>query len=343
MRGGGRRIFLGMLAPAILACASTPQAVQFSGVPAAPSAETSSSWPHPPVVTLVEMQELDRSPVEVREAEAAGAGVTGAEKVVAFVPSFHESLKLKVKAVPARLDGFNNSPRKELAAYRVQGFFLDPDDYVVPTTAPRCVPLEHWRERHPSASPTVHATRCVLVMYAFWLNGVTLPKPLYDEERFLTDARYAYHLANFNILTHLVDHHDNRTGNFLVSEKDDDRRVYAIDNGTTFGAFFFNWFYPPTFAWRNVLVPALPRATVKRLRGLQRKDLDALAVVVQLEADDAGILRIVAPGAPFDPEVGARLRETTVQFGLTRDEIDDVWARIQGLLADVDAGRLTVF
>jgi hypothetical protein len=189
----------------------------------------------------------------------------------------------------------------------------------------------------------VDGTSCVLVTVAFWLKDVELPDPLYDEDRFLSDPRYAYHLANLNVLTYLIDHRDMRSGNALVSTNDDDRRVFSIDNGISFSPFWFNWFHPPVYAWRSLRVPALPRTTVERLRALRRGDLDRLAVVAQLEPDDAGILRIAAPGAPIDPEEGVRVRGTTVQFGLTDDEIDDLWERIQALIAKVDDGRLTVF
>jgi hypothetical protein len=181
------------------------------------------------------------------------------------------------------------------------------------------------------------------VSYAFWLQNVTLPDPLYDEERYLTDARYAYNLANFNILTYLVSHHDTRYGNVLVSKKDEGRRVFAIDNGTTFGAFFFNWFYPPSFAWRNILVPAIPRNAVNRLRKLKEEDLESLEVIVQLEADQDGILRIEKPDDPIDKDEGVSVRGTTVQLGLTDDEIEDVWERIEDLLEDIDDGKIGVF
>ena len=40
---------------------------------------------------------------------------------------------------------------------------------------------------------------------------------------------------------------------------------------------------------------------------------------------------------------GASRRGTTVQFGLTEGEIDDVWRRIGALIGDVDSGSLPVF
>ena len=232
-----RSALLVSVATAALSCASAPPPpVRFSEVPAAPSGDAYPNWPHPPVKTLAEMQELDRAALEIRSEEGAGAGTTGASKVEAYVPEFDRDLKLKVKRVPGRLDGWNNSPRKEIAAYRIQELFLEPEDYVVPTTAPRCPTVEEWSEHHGAASPTVEGTNCVLIIGAFWMKNIELPDPLFDAERFASDPRYAYHLANFNVLTYLINHHDNRRGNFLVSENDDDRRVFAIDNGTTFGA-----------------------------------------------------------------------------------------------------------
>jgi hypothetical protein len=132
-------------------------------------------------------------------------------------------------------------------------------------------------------------------------------------------------------------------GNFLVSKNDEDRRVFAIDNGTTFGAFFFNWFYPPSFAWREIKVPAIPRNAVNRLRKLTIEDVKTLGVIVQLEADRDGILRLEKPGEPIDEEEGINVRGTTLQLGLTKDEIEDVWERIEHLLEDIDKGRIGVF
>jgi hypothetical protein len=132
-------------------------------------------------------------------------------------------------------------------------------------------------------------------------------------------------------------------GNFLVSKTDEDRRVFAVDNGTTFGQFFFNWFYPPSFAWRKIRVPAIPRNAVNRLRKLTEEDLAKLGVIVQLEADRNGILRIEKPTTPIDEEEGVNVRGTTVQLGLTDDEIEDVWERIEHLLEDIDDGKIGVF
>jgi hypothetical protein len=41
--------------------------------------------------------------------------------------------------------------------------------------------------------------------------------------------------------------------------------------------------------------------------------------------------------------VGAKYKDGTVQFGLTTSEIDDLWQRIQTLIAEVDSGSIKVF
>ena len=66
-------------------------------------------------------------------------------------------------------------------------------------------------------------------------------------------------------------------------------------------------------------------------------------MVNQLEADADGILRIVEPGPPIDPNRGAQREGTTVQFGLTAGEVDAVWERIKSLIQRVDAGKITLF
>ena len=91
-------------------------------------------------------------------------------------------------------------------------------------------------------------------------------------------------------------------------------------------------------------MPALPRATVERLRALDRAALDAkLGTVTQMEADPTGRLVLVEQEAPWDPERGVRVRGASLQLGLKRSEIDAVWKRIERLLESVDAGRITLF
>ena len=324
-------------------CASPPTDIRFELVPPPSVGGPHPNRSHAPLVTLEEFQRFDRMPLHIVSEKGAGSSTTGARKVVIRLSDSDTEVTIKTKNFPPFLDGLNNSPRKELAAYAIQRFFLDPIDYVVPTYGVRCTPLETWEKSNSGLPVTLDGTECALISYAFWLQDVTLPDPLYDEQRFSTDARYAYNLGNFNILTYLISHHDNRLGNFLVSKNEEDRRVFAIDNGTSFGAFLFNWFYPPNMSWRKIKVPALPMSAVNRLRNLKERDLDTLGVVLQLEADSDGILRIEKPGEPIDEEDGVSVHDTTIQLGLTDDEIEDVWERIEDLLADIDDGKIGTF
>src|SRR6187397_752092 len=97
-------------------------------------------------------------------------------------------------------------------------------------------------------------------------------------------------------------------------------------------------------SWCTLHVAALPADLVDRLRLLHRPDLDALAVVAQLELDEHGIYRNVPLGPVLEgqAESGVRRRGATLQLGLTRSEIDDVYERVGELLAEIDSGRISL-
>jgi hypothetical protein len=336
-----------LLLVAAVGCARLPSGdpvqVRFEKAPVDAETDTWINWHHHPITTFENFQDLDGAYIEVIEMKGAGAGTTGARKVVLNLPKRNDEYQVKVKLVPEDLDGWNNSPRKEIAAYKLQWVFLEPEDYVVPTSNLYCVPMEQWEKHADKRPPTIPGTECILVNLSFWLDDVTVADPVYDRERFLDDPNYAYHLANLNILTYLTDHRDQRSGNILASIHEDDRHVYAIDNGITFGPPVYNWFVPSSFQWHRILVPALPKGSVERLRALERSDLDYLATVTQMKPDQSGRLQLVRPEPPWDPDRGAQRRGSQVQFGLTRGEIDDLWERVQKLLEAIDAGHLTLF
>ncbi len=302
-------------------------------------ADAYPNWPLPPA-------ELDKrlpaEEFEIRSNEGAGGGTTGARKWEIVFPADGKVVKIKWKRIPGDLDGINNAPRKEVAAYAIQPLFLDPEDYVVPTSVARCVPVEVVREYRSTATPTVEGTECVLGLVSVWMKDVTVPDVLYDESRFVTDPHYAYYMANMNLLTYLIGHRDGRSGNFLVAKDDGRRQVFAVDNGISFGQPwpFYNWFVRN---WNNLRVPAVRRDSIERLRKLRREDLDYLGVLVHMEPDGNGILRSAKPQGNLDPDDGATLRGTTVQLGLTEDEIDHVYERIEDLLEEVDEGEIAVF
>jgi hypothetical protein len=338
----GRLVVLLLVSASLGACAtSQPKDVRFMGSVPTRSDRDYANWPVKPLKAALLMQEAE---YEVLSVESAGAGTTHPEKAEVLFPKTGDKFSIKAKRVPPDLDGINNSPRKELAAWQLQTLFLEPVDFVVPSTILRCIPLEWWRNNHDGEeTPNISGTNCMLVDATIWIEHVTVPDELYEEERFVNDLNYAYHLANFNIFAYLINLRDNRRGNVLVSKDDDNRRVFAVDNGVSFGTIWYNWFYPPTYAWREIRVPALPKRSIERLRKLERKDLDFLMVVSQLEVDADGILKVVRPGVPIDPEKGAQRAGTTLQFGLTEEEIDEVWERIEALIERVDAGEIRLF
>ena len=321
------------------ACASVEprESVRFAEASRPAGSEGCPNWVEPPDRAVRIMAE---SEVEVERVAPTAAGTSGAEQVDFRITG--TEFRIKTKEVPADLDGINNAPRKELAAYALQSLFLDPEDYVVPATTLRCVPVSRRQKWHDEeVVPTLPGTSCTLLVLAMWLRDVTVPEVVLDRARFLTEPSYAYYLSNLNVFTYLIEHQDGRSGNFLVS-KDARRQVFAIDNGVAFGQPwpYYNWFVPN---WNVLRVPAVRKETIDRLRPLEREDLDFLLVIAQLEPDDQGVLELVEPGPPIDEDEGASRRGTTVQFGLTEDEIDDLWKRIRNLIEQVDRGDLPVF
>jgi hypothetical protein len=338
----GLRILLLLMSISLAACATTQgQKVRFSGSVPNRSDQDYANWPVEPLKAALLMQ---KAKYEVLSVEPAGSGTTRPEKAEILFPETGDKFYVKGKLVPSSLDGINNSPRKELAAWQLQALFLDPVDFVVPATVLRCIPLQRWRDNHDGkGTPIIPGTKCMLSDVTIWMENVTVPDELYEEERFLDDLNYAYHLANFNIFAYLINLRDNRKGNVLVSKDADNRRVFAVDNGVSFGTIWYNWVYPPTYSWRQISVPALPKKSIDRLRKVRPEDLDFLMVVSQLEADADGMLHTVKADAPIDPDRGAQREGTTVQFGLTEDEVEDVWERIEDLIERVDEGEIALF
>jgi hypothetical protein len=319
-------------------CAGTPKPLPAPASEPKASVTVPANWPASP-------KEIERrlasEAFEVRSAENAAGGTTGALKVKLFFPAHGDTLAFKWKAVPSGdADGWNNAPRKELAAYAVQAWFLDPPDYVVPTTAMRCLPLESLRALGVAAKPNLAGASCVLGVLSVWLDEVSIPDEIFDAQRFASDPRYAASVGRFNLLTYLVDHRDGRKGNFLASTAPDDPRFFAIDNGIAFNAVVDNVF---ARNWDVFRVPALPHTEIARLRRVGRSEIDRLGVLVELRANADGMLEVVPPGPARDPESGALAVPGRVQLGLTRSELDSLETRLRTLLDRVDRGELPLF
>jgi hypothetical protein len=186
-----------------------------------------------------------------------------------------------------------------VAAYRVQQWILDPAEYVVPTIAVRCLPATTRVPADPaSETATFPGTTCVLGTLALWLRHVHVADPPYDPARFVRDARYAHHLANFNLVTYLIDHQDAKAGNLLAADDEANPRLFSVDNGITFGTLRHNY---AVINWNRMHVPALTRRAVERLRAVGPADLASLATVVS--AGETGCCssasrRTRSPGSP---------------------------------------------
>jgi hypothetical protein len=234
--------------------------------------------------------------------------------------------------------GFNNEPRYEIAAYEIQKLFLDQSDYVVPVTVGRAVPVEWYSQYDRDAFATFDGTKSVVLVLQYWLTRVTNDQ-WWDENRFVADSVYARHLGDFNILTYLIHHSDSNSGNYLISQEPTKPRVFSVDNGVAFRSPIGD----RGFAWRELRLDRLPRATVERLRTITRDQLDsALGVILHFDLRN-GELVSGEPAANLGDNRGVRRTREAIQFGLTKAEINDVEARLRRLLERVDDGKIALF
>jgi hypothetical protein len=67
-----------------------------------------------------------------------------------------------------------------------------------------------------------------------------------------------------------------------------------------------------------------------------------LGVLAQWEVRDDQLVP-VPPTANIDARRGVRERDGQIQIGLTRDEINDTWYRLEVFLSSVDSGRYATF
>ena len=78
-------------------------------------------WPLPPDEAAELLETAPVESIDVIERRHAGAGVTGAAKIRATFSHPPVELVIKWKELPrGSLDGTNNSPRKEMAAWEIQ-------------------------------------------------------------------------------------------------------------------------------------------------------------------------------------------------------------------------------
>ena len=282
---------------------------------------------------------LGTMPFEIVSAEKA----RGVEQDIALKSEvrFADGVELRIKIRPASAGGasFNNEPRYEAAAYRLQRAFLDEPDYVVPPTALRAQPRAQLKPFVPSIEATFRGADEVVVVAQYWLKKVSGPKEIWDPARFASDPIYAHHVANLNVLTYLIKHGDSNAGNILISTEADNPRVFAVDNGVAFRSEESD----RGNTWHALRVPRVPARTIERLRAIDTERLEALLGAVATWEMRDGHLIALAEHARVAGVAGVRRRDGMVQLGLTKGEITDVVKRLQRLLARVDQGEIGSF
>jgi hypothetical protein len=282
---------------------------------------------------------MAREPFAIAAVDGAGGGVMGARKLRLV---FRDGVRLDAKWKESARggEGWNNAPRREIAAYRVQQLFLDPDDFLVPPVVARCIAFDTYQPVDDDPKAAFDGTRCAFGTLSAWLDNITVPDHAFDAERFSTDRRYAYHFANLNLLTYLIDHRDARKGNLLMSKDSANPQVFSVDNGIAFGHVLFNFF---ALHLNRLVVGGVPRQSLERLRHVTRTDLDRLGVLGELRVDQNGVLRSVPPSANVAPNEGERALADGIQFGLTTEEIDAIEERLDQLRVRAGDGELATF
>jgi hypothetical protein len=268
------------------------------------------------------------------------SGTGGSRILFLGYPDDHVVIKVKWKTSAKGGHAFNNDPRREIAAYKAQSLFLEPEEFVVPPTIGRCIPTATFRDKVRPADETFDGAPCVFGVLSYWLTNVSADG-VFDLSRFHSDSAYRQSVANMNLLTYLIDHRDTRRSNFLVSTDKAHPRTFSIDNGLAFSGFRnpIAYFMKD---WADIIVPELPRKQLERLRQLTPRDLDTLLTVAQYSVTPDGLVEVPATAA-FSESSGVRRKGEVIQFGLTRREVDAIAARLKALLERVDRGKIKTF
>ena len=135
--------------------------------------------------------------------QRAEAGVMGVSKAKAHFPSLRRELHGQVgcRHRRRRRDGVGRGARgRRSRPSRSSSWFLDPDDWVVPPTAMRCIPLDRLSASRSPTCPPRSRTRSASSALAIWLDHVKRPETIL-RRRPLRDAtaRTPDSVADFNL------------------------------------------------------------------------------------------------------------------------------------------------
>jgi len=115
--------------------------------------------------------------------------------------------------------------------------------------------------------------------------------------------------------------------------------VFAVDNGVAFAAEESD----RGELWKSMRVKRLPADVAERVRKLTEADLTSrLGVIGQWQLTDGHHVAVL-PAANLAPRSGVRREGATVQMGLTRREIADVWDRATKLRKMIDDREIVAF
>ena len=248
------------------------------------------------------------------------------------------ALRVKLRRAEPGAEAFNNVPRYDLAAYELQKLFLDPEEYVVPPTALRMVPLADFARFAPEVERTFPGANQVLAVVQYWLNDIRNAQDIYDAARFAADPLYARHIGQLNLLTYLIEHRDSNLGNFLIGRAATGSRVFSIDHGVAFASEDSD----RGELWKVIRVDRFPADAVERLRTVTPELLkQRLGVLAQWRLENGGYAPM-PPGENIAFGRGVRRKDDVLQMGLTEAEIMQVNRQLVRLLAQVDRGRLAL-
>ena len=282
---------------------------------------------------------LAAEPLVIHEAKISRPNAKGDITLRAEV-SFggSEPIRVKLRKAEPGADSFNNVPRYDVAAYELQKLFLDPEEYLVPPTALKMVPLADFQKHSPDVHRTFPNADQVVAVVQYWLSDIVSIPDVYDAERFANDPLYARHIGQLNMLTYMIRHRDSNQGNFLLGKAERGARVFSIDHGVAFASEESD----RGDVWKNMRVNRVPADAVERLRKVTLELLtERLAVLAQWRLEGGNYVP-VANGPNLSENRGVRRNGNDLQMGLNKSEIRAVHRLLTQLLKRVDRGDLTL-
>ena len=79
-----------------------------------------------------------------------------------------------------------------------------------------------------------------------------------------------------------------------------------------------------------------------RLGRVTEEDIAELATVAEMRTTSAGGMQSRSAGPTRERDEGVRIDGSILQVGLTEDEIEDVWERLEDLLESIEKGDLGI-